>query len=201
MSVYIKIIGVTSSFITFAKHNRNGVYFAKGVSFNGLPIIDNFDRESSISIGTNCSLVSQSISTALGVRSPIILRTLASGASIQIGSDTGLSGTAVCAAESVTIGNRCLIGADCMIFDTDFHGHEIGDGQIVEYRRYRKPDWKSISSPVVIGDDVFLGTRVIVTKGVNIGNGSVIAAGSVVSRDIPAGCVAAGSPAKPIRRL
>ena len=55
------------------------------------------------------------------------------------------------------------------------------------------------TDPIIIGDDVWLGTGVIVTKGVNIGDGAIVAAGSVVTKDIPPNTVFAGSPAKFIR--
>jgi acetyltransferase-like isoleucine patch superfamily enzyme len=123
------------------------------------------------------------------------MRLLADNASIEIGDDVGISGTTICAAVSIRVGNRCLLGADTMIFDTDFHPLSP-DG-----RRYARPEWKEISSPVVIEDDVFLGARTIVMKGVTIGTGSVIGAGSVVTKSIPAGVVAAGNPAKVIRQI
>ena len=135
-------------------------------------------------------LVSDPCGTALGVRAPVILRALVDGAVLSVGDDTGLSGTVICSAVSVEIGARCLIGADVMIFDTDFHNHEA------QGRCHGKPRWKEISDPVRIGDDVFIGARCIVTKGATIGVGSIIAAGSVVTRNVPDYSIAAGIPAK-----
>jgi acetyltransferase-like isoleucine patch superfamily enzyme len=54
---------------------------------------------------------------------------------------------------------------------------------------------------VIIEDNVWLAARVVVLKGVRIGRGSVVGVGSVVTRDIPAGCLAVGSPARVIRHL
>lgn len=138
---------------------------------------------------------SKSFGTALGVRGPVILRTLHEHAELIIGDDVGMSGSVVCAAIGVTIGDRCLFGADCMVIDTDFHNHGPLDDHGV-HRRYSKPDWSTISSPIEIGDDVFLGTRSIVCKGVQIGAGAIVAAASVVTRDVPAGAIAGGAPAK-----
>lgn len=86
--------------------------------------------------------------------------------------------------KSITIGNNCAISHDVTIVDSDFHtivGSEE-DGL-----------------PVHIGDRVWIGTRCLILKGVTIGEGAIIAAGSVVTKDIPAGVLAAGSPAKVIK--
>jgi acetyltransferase-like isoleucine patch superfamily enzyme len=168
------------------------VEYGKDITFYGRPIISG-TKNGTVSVGDRTVLCSQSEATALGVRGPIIIRILAPGATISIGADSGLSGTVLCAAKSIEIGERCLIGADSMIFDTDFHNPEPDN------RRYAKPDWKRISKPIFIGNDVFIGTRTIVLKGVKIGDGAVIAAGSVVASDIPPNVVAGGVPAKVIR--
>lgn len=166
-----------------------GIEVGPGVQLYGFPIVSGAAR-GRMSIGARVSLVSEARSTALGVRSPVILRLLNEGAELSIGEDCGLSGTVVCAAKSVIIGRRCLVGADAMIFDTDFHNIKP------EGRRYAPPDWPSISAPVSIGDDVFIGARSIVMKGVAIGDGAIVAAGSIVTRDVPAGAIVGGSPAR-----
>lgn len=163
-----------------------------GVKVMRQPIFERVEG-SRIDVGARSVLCSDPSGTALGVRAPVILRTLANGASIEIGDDAGISGGVICAAVLVRIGQRCLIGADCMIFDTDFHPSEP------ENRRYAKPDWPRISRPVVIGNDVFLGARATITKGVTIGDGAIVGAGSVVTRDVPAGAVVAGNPARILR--
>jgi maltose O-acetyltransferase len=77
-----------------------------------------------------------------------------------------------------------------MMMDNDFH-------RIEPDRRDEMPD----SAPIVLGENVWVGGRVIVLNGVTIGRDSVIGAGSVVSSDIPPRSVAAGVPAKVIRAL
>lgn len=170
---------------------RLGVELGEKVAFHGRPIVT-LGPKGKIRIGDRAVLTSRSRQTALGVRSPVILRCVAPGASIEIGADCGLSGTVICAAKSVTIGNRCLIGADCMIFDTDFHNHAASN------RRYSAPSWDKISAPVAIGDDVFIGTRSIISKGVMIGRGAIVAAGSVVCKDVPEFTIVGGNPARQI---
>lgn len=172
----------------------SGIEVDAGLICRGTPIFDKAEG-STIKIGKRVVLCSDSKGTALGVRAPVILRTIAQNAILKIGDDTGLSGAVVVASVSVLIGERCLIGADVMIFDTDFHNLELKN------RRYSKPDWENISQPVLIGDDVFLGARSTILKGVTIGDGAIIAAGAVVSKDVPAATIVAGNPAKVVRNI
>jgi len=168
---------------------RSRLSLGAEVMFRGYPIVSGA-KLGTIRIGDRVQVVSDPTATALGVRSPTILRLLAKDSVIEIGDDCGLSGTVICAARSVRLGVRCLIGADVIIFDTDFHNREP------EGRRYAIPVWDKISSPVTIGDDVFIGARATIAKGVTIGNGAIIGTGSVVVSDIPKGAVAAGNPAR-----
>lgn len=95
----------------------------------------------------------------------------------------------------IRIGDMCLIGANVTIADTDFHAISPSG------RRYNN-DPRAIScSPVLIGDNVFLGTGTIVLKGVRIGDNSIIGAGSVVTADIPPNSIAAGNPARVLREI
>lgn len=159
----------------------------------GIPIIERH-VDSNIIFGDKVSLCSDSRHTALGVSGPVILRTLRPHASIFIGRESGLSGTTICSSTTVRIGERCLIGADVMISDTDFHP------LIPEGRRYRN-EKDALAAPVDIGDDVFIGARAVILKGVSIGKGSVVGAGSVVTKDIPERVVCAGNPARVLRVL
>lgn len=173
---------------------RRGVYANQGAIFYGMPIVSTV-AGSTIFIGERTVLASHSFFTALGVSRPCILRTTRAGARIAIGADTGISGVTICAATSVTIGKDCLIGADVMIVDNDFHPIDpMG-------RRYSKDHKRIQSSPVTVGDNVFVGTRSVVLKGVTIGDNSVIGAGSVVVSDVPANSIAVGSPARVVRRI
>lgn len=172
---------------------RLGIDLADTVHFDGWPILDRAP-DSAISLGQGAKLCSVSGLTALGVNHPVILRTLRPGAELAIGSNVGISGGAICAAISVRIGENSLIGANVTITDTDFHPIEPNG------RRYASLD-AAKAAPVSIGSNVFLGTGVIVLKGVSIGDNSVIGAGSVVSKDIPANVVAAGHPARVIANL
>jgi acetyltransferase-like isoleucine patch superfamily enzyme len=171
-----------------------GVSLQKGVRFFGMPIVT-VHVGSSIEIGENASLCSTSYYTALGVNHPIILRTLRESAKIKIGADSGLSGTTICAAVSVTIGSQCLIGANVTIVDNDFHAINPTN------RRHNTSQNDIGASPVVIEDNVFIGACAIILKGVTIGKNSVVGAGSVVVSNVPENVVVAGNPAKVIRQI
>lgn len=109
------------------------------------------------------------------------------GARLEIGERTYINyGTSIDAHELVKIGKYCRIGTYCNIADNDFHG--------IEDRMSIPP-----SAPVILEDNVWLGAKVIVLKGVTIGHDSVIGAGSVVTKDIPPRSVAVGMPAKVVR--
>lgn len=194
MSGWDRLYWEYSTFLASLRLRRMGASVGEQCRFLGQPIVS-LTEDSTLTIGARTVVVSHSTGTALGVRSQVIFRCLAPGAGIVIGNDTGLSGTVICSAMRVEIGKRCLIGADCMIFDTDFHHHAPDN------RRYSPVQWDKISSPVSIGDDVFLGTRVIVCKGVTIGSGTIVAAGSVVTRDLPQNTICAGSPAVPVKKI
>jgi len=170
----------------------DGVEFGPGTSFLGRAIIQRHPH-SRITIGSNGLLISSSWRTALGVNHPVVIRTFSADASITIGDDFGMSGGSICSAVSVVIGNGCLIGANVVITDTDFHP------LAQENRRYSKDGIRN--KPVVIEDNVFLGTGVIVLKGVTIGKGSVIGAGAVVAHSIPSGTIAAGNPCRVFEKL
>ena len=109
---------------------------------------------------------------------------------ISVGSFVGVNnGLLVIAAESVMIGNRCLIGKDVQILDFDEHGVA--------------PDERRTTvghvSPVVIGDNVWIGNNAILLKGVRIGENAIIAAGSVVTGgEYPGGSIIGGNPARVI---
>lgn len=111
---------------------------------------------------------------------------------IEIGPRTYVGSHAwIVANASIEIGADVLIAPFCYIQDTD---HGFSDPTMPINRQ------ASQSSKIVIEDDVWLGAHTVVTRGVRIGRGAVIGAGSVVTRDIPEWMVAAGVPARPIRR-
>jgi acetyltransferase-like isoleucine patch superfamily enzyme len=168
---------------------RLGVTMGESVRLLGAPIIT-LAPDSEISIGSRSVLCSDSRRTALGVASPVVLRTVLSGARLSIGDDVGISGASICSAASVQIGDRCLLGSGVVIADTDFH-------QVpAEGRRYAGVPRPAPGQEICIEADVFLGARVVVLKGVSIGAGAIVGAGSIVTKDVPGGKIVAGNPAR-----
>ena len=113
------------------------------------------------------------------------------GATLTIGNNVGMSSTRLWIHESARIGNNVKIGGCVLITDTDAHP--------MDYMARRSSNEGTKSAPVVIEDDVWIGAHCIILKGVTIGARSVIGAGSVVTKSIPADCVAAGNPCRVIK--
>jgi acetyltransferase-like isoleucine patch superfamily enzyme len=152
-------------------------------------------RGSSLSIGKKFIACSESRQNSLGVIQPVIIKTTGNNAKVVIGDDVGMSGCTISAATSITIGDHVLIGSGCLITDNDAHPVDPDA---------RRAGVAGAAAPVVIEDDVFIGARAIILKGVTIGRGSVIGAGSIVTKSVPAFSVAAGNPARVVgssRRL
>lgn len=171
-----------------------GVNAASSARFYGMPIVS-LVHHSSIEIGANSVICSVPAMTALGVNHPVVLRTLRPGAAILIGSDTGISGGAICAATRIEIGDECLLGANVTIVDTDFHAlNPVG-------RRHNNNPLDIGGEPIVIEDNVFVGMGSIILKGVRVGKNSVIGAGSVVTKNVPPDSIVAGNPAKILRSM
>ena len=137
-------------------------------------------------IGVRCAFLSSPHANLIGINRPCMISTLAPKAELVIGNDCGFSGTVVAAFQSIVLGERVICGANTLITDSNWHPEDPRAGS---------------PSPVRIEDNVWLGVNVTVLKGVTIGRDSVIGAGSVVTRDIPPGVVAAGNPGRPIRAL
>ena len=124
-------------------------------------------------------------------------------ASITIGNNSGISSACLWAKEHISIGNNVKIGGDCLIMDTDAHSLDycIRNGYITDDNGNSIDTVSAKSAPIIIEDDVLIGTRSIILKGVTIGARSIIAAGSVVTKSIPADCIAGGNPCKVIRLI
>ena len=118
-----------------------------------------------------------------------------SRAKLFIGHNSGISNTVIQCRNNISIGNFVNIGAGCLIMDNNFHSTNW------QIRKDGNDGEKAATAPVNIGDYVFIGAHSIIMKGVTIGEKSIIAAGSVVVKDIPPMQIWGGNPAKFIKDI
>lgn len=120
------------------------------------------------------------------------------GGTLKIGNNVGVSATSFACKGSIEIGNNVRIGSGCVIHDTDHHSFNpkirTGKDKSADVANAKK-------KPVIIKDNVFIGARCLILKGVTIGENSIVGAGSVVTKDIPDNEIWAGNPAKFIKQL
>jgi carbonic anhydrase/acetyltransferase-like protein (isoleucine patch superfamily) len=168
-----------------ARAAAKGVDVGRGAILNGFPYIR---RKGSgrILIGEDVTINSARWSNWLGTGVAMTL-SVEDGATLELKRGCGVSDSQLVANTGIEIGEGSMIGAGCLICDSDMHEVPLGSARPIA------------TSPIKIGRGVFIGARSIILKGVTIGDGAVIGAGSVVIKDVPAGMLAAGNPAKVIR--
>ena len=129
--------------------------------------------------------------------------TMTPTARIEIGDRVGISSTCIWAKERITIGDDVNIGGDCLILDNDAHPLDYFKRRSKFKEKVCEHEYLKhiLTAPVEIGDDVWIGARCQILKGVHIGARSIIAAGSIVTKDIPADVIAGGNPCRVIRKL
>jgi acetyltransferase-like isoleucine patch superfamily enzyme len=165
-----------------------GLTAGRNLRVCGLPLIE-IAEGASIRIGDDVVLNSMNRGYHINMHSPVKLMADWSGAIIEIGSETRVHGSCIHAWASVRVGKRCLVASNCQIMDSN--GHELCLEE--PERRVRSQD---LARPVTIEDAVWIGANSIILPGVTIGYGSIIAAGSVVTHDIPPRVLAGGNPAR-----
>ena len=160
------------------------------VQIKSMPIVD-IRAGARLAIGSNVTLNSNNRSYHVNLFAPVKLFARIPGANINIGDNTRIHGSCIHAQSSISIGRNCLIAGNCQIIDGS--GHELAPGS--------RLDVSLKAQPIVIEDDVWLGTGVIVLPGTTIGSGSVISAGSVVKGTVERDCLMMGNPAKVVKSL
>lgn len=150
----------------------------------GVKITALSNNHSKIEIRSNGTLVISG-KVALG---PGVFVIVNRNANLCIGDGTYVAADSkVYAHKQIIIGKNCAIAWNVTIIDTDFHSHG-------EDRLYSSP-----TNPIKIGDNVWIGCNYTILKGVVIGDGAIVAAGSVVTKDVPPKCLVAGNPAKIVK--
>ncbi len=193
--VFRRIRILKDKFCTFFWCLRTGLKYNPTWVIRGKLIVvrpNFFHKPSRIVIGDYFHAQASPHWNVYGIIQPNILNVRSQNASLIIGNNVGMSGSTICASKNVKIGNNVLIGSGCIISDTDAHPIHPFD---------RNNHLKTKTSPITIENNVFIGARCIILKGVRIGQGSVIGAGSIVTKDVPPMCVVAGNPARIIRHL
>lgn len=125
------------------------------------------------------------------------------GGAVRIGDRSFIGASVLICAESIDIGDDVLVSWGCTIVDHNSHALAWCDRSrdVGNWFDGRK-DWAKVErSAVRIGNKAWIGFNVIILKGVSIGEGAIVGAGSVVTRDVPPYTVVAGNPARPIREL
>jgi acetyltransferase-like isoleucine patch superfamily enzyme len=126
--------------------------------------------------------------------------------SCKVGEFTLLNGAIIMAEERIEIGSHCLISWNVGIADSDFHPldpvqRRIDAMALAPFFKDRPPRPEIRTKPVIIKDNVWIGMGAVILKGVTIGENSVVAAGSIVTKDVPPSTVVAGNPAVVVKEL
>jgi acetyltransferase-like isoleucine patch superfamily enzyme len=171
----------------------SGVIYGENLRIYSSPVIVRHFN-SSIVLGNNVTLLNNSFENPAGVAHKTVFATPVNGAKIIIGNNVGISGAVICANCQITIKNNVLIGVGARIYDSDFHP--------LDRSKRRIDDQGSIHvAPVLIEDDVWIGAYAFILKGVTIGEGAIVAAGSVVTHSVAPNTIVGGAPAKLLKIL
>jgi acetyltransferase-like isoleucine patch superfamily enzyme len=184
-TLYFLLEALRKPFYKFYLKRRN-VVFGEKLTVFGKPLVIN---RGIINIGMNCKLISSSKFYGQGLQ-PVSLYTLNETSRINIGNSCTLNGTSIRSVSHISIGNDCVFAPDVKIVD---HDHPLSSTE--------RHSTNYIAEPITIEDNVWVGFNVIILKGIRIGKNSIIGAGSVVVKDIPENCIAAGIPAKVIKEI
>lgn len=131
---------------------------------------------------------------------------------VRIGDHSYIGASTFISRSAITVGNNVTIAWGCTVYDHDSHSVDYRlrrkdiDDELRDMRSgvsfIKNKDWGVVAfKPIVICDDAWIGMNCIILKGVTIGEGAVVGAGSVVTKDVPAWTLVAGNPARVIKEL
>ena len=171
----------------------NSVEYGSNLKVKGrLYVMRHYDT-ARIIIGDNVRINSASWANPIGCGDRTYFQ-VNDQASLIVGNNCGISNTAFTCEKEIVVEDNVTIGSGCHIYDTDFHPLDY-DKRIGHYSK----DLPIKRAAVRICEGAFIGAGCFILKGVTIGKHSIVGAGSVVTKDIPAGEVWAGNPAQKIR--
>jgi serine acetyltransferase len=164
-----------------------GVSLGHDVILNGIPGIR---RKGSgrLILGDGVTINTARWANWLGSSGSMML-SVEDGATLELKRGCGVSASQIIANIGIEIGEDALVGAGCLICDSDMHEVPLGSGKPIAM------------APIRIGARAFIGARCIILKGVTIGEGAVVGAGSVVIKDIPPHVIASGNPAVVVKQF
>jgi acetyltransferase-like isoleucine patch superfamily enzyme len=169
----------------------NGAKVGNGLHVNGVLKVF-VTRRGILIIGKNCRINSgQNYNISGGTQQNAFWVE----GTLEIGEKVSMSSSAFFCKQSITIGNNVTIGGNTLIIDTDAHTLDPKQRGFANDRRNAK------KKPVVIQNNVFIGARSTILKGVTIGENAIIGACSVVTKDIPTNEIWAGNPARFIKTI
>lgn len=178
--------------ITHIRFLGNGVQY-KSFRTSGIPYVM-VARKGKMEIGQNLSMNNGINHNPIGCFQPCTFF-VDNNCKITIGDNVGISQAALIALADITIGNNVKIGGGASLYTSDFHSIDP------EIRASTDDFIHRQSAPITICNNVFIGARSIILKGVTIGEASIVGAGSVVTKSIPSREIWAGNPAKFIRKI
>lgn len=192
-----RALTITTSFFSsrLAKINMKlwGVKYGDGLRVHSIPVCRRHP-EATIILGSQVTILNRISENPAGISHPTVLSAYVSGARIEIGNHVGISGAVIYCMRNIVIEDYVMIGAGAKIYDTDFHP--------IEALPRRVNDRKKINcAPVRICRDAWIGADATVLKGVVIGERAVVAAGAVVTKDVPPDTIVAGIPAREIGKV
>jgi acetyltransferase-like isoleucine patch superfamily enzyme len=192
-NIYLFIHNISISIFTYYVCKINGLKYDSSWQFIGKPIIHipyiiHKSRKNALKIGKNLKLISKFDNNSIGLLQPVFINARSKNCRIIIGDNVGKSGSTISAFKLIEIGNNVMIGSGSLIMDNDAHN--------IHPEMRSLPMTESAVSPVIIKNNVFIGARSIILKGVTIGEGAVVGAGSVVTKDVPPYSIVGGNPAK-----
>lgn len=134
------------------------------------------------------------------------IQCLSENGKIEIGKECYIGeGTHIWSSSNITIGNRVLIGHNCNIFDNTTHPIDAVERNDAFINICKNGKWKAYdscySAPIYIRDDVWIGCNCIILRGVTIGEGAIVGAGSVVTKNVEPYTMVAGNPAKFVKKI
>lgn len=185
---YLELYNIFSKIYMFIINKSLHFTIGKNPRINGFPRFM-LKKNSELKIGDFFSINSGYLYNPIGRNQRSIL-SVDKFAKLIIGNNVGISSTVIICQKEIQIGNNVRIGGNTIIYDTDFHSLRYKERTAI-------PEIKTNikRKPVYIGNNVFIGGHSIILKGVSIGENAVVAAGSVVSKNIPSNEVWGGNPA------